>query len=173
LEGRWEHLAVQAHLRHAIDYRTESGLYLDLKEAVVFSAIEDEAVAEVTALAHTWHSAASSSDPWDSSGDTFELHRKGADQAYKAVGKLLLPWYARWKLDEGLELNDLLRKFWEEEKDPKFRKWRDSAKKRMRDTVQARYDGEEARRAAARMLKQREKESTERQRKRRERARRA
>jgi hypothetical protein len=145
---------------------------LDLKEELIFSALEDEAVTHVTELAHAWHSAASASDPWDSSGETFEMHRQGADQAYKAIGKLKLPWYVQWKRDGANELNDLLRKFYAQEQDPEFRKWRESTKKRMQGKIQSRYDGEAARKAVVQSVKQRQKDAEERQRKRRERARR-
>lgn len=170
MASRWEQLAVRAHLRQAIDYRTERGPYLDVKEELVFSVLEDEAAAEVTSLVHTWHSSAAAADPFDS--EVFEFHRNGADQAFKTIGRLKLPWYERWSKEDARELHSLLRKFYEQEKDPEFRKWRDSAKKQLQDRIKSRYDAQEARKQSIETLKRKGKEAEERQRKRRERARR-
>lgn len=137
---------------------------------MVFSVLEDEAAAEVTSLVHTWHSSAAASDPFDP--EAYEFHRNGADQAFKAVGRLKLPWYERWRKEDAHELHSLLRKFYEQEKDPEFRKWRDSAKKQLQDRIQTRYDEKSARKHAVEALKKKSKEAEERQRRRRERARR-
>jgi hypothetical protein len=135
LASRWERLAVEAHYRHALDFSAKGGPYRLLQEEIIFDRIEDELASEVMGLAHSWHASASASDPWDMEGKTFEFHRKAANRIYRDVGKLKLPWYKRWTLDDADVLVGLIKQFYAQERDPKFREWRDKVKKEMNDKI--------------------------------------
>lgn len=106
--------------------------------------MEDELAIDVTKLAHAWHSSAAASDPWDTSGKTFETHRKGADAAYRAVGKMSLPWYKRWDLYDADKLNAMVEAFYAQEKDPEFVRKRNELKKKMTAEIEEMVSGERA-----------------------------
>jgi hypothetical protein len=135
LAGRRERLAIEAHCRGLIDFSKDGGPYQHAKEAVIFEYIEDQLASEVTSLAHRWHSSAAVSDPWDDEGKTFEFHRKEVNKAYREVGKLKLPWYKRWQLDDAEKLAQLIRNFYAQEREPGFKEWREKTKQSMRDNI--------------------------------------
>jgi hypothetical protein len=103
---------------------------------LVFDALEDQMAAEVMGVAHDWHVAAAASDPWDTEGKTFEFHRKESNKLYRGIGKLKLPWYKRWTLDDADALVKLIRQFYAQEKEPGFKEWREKTKKDMRDKIE-------------------------------------
>lgn len=135
MAGRQERLAIEAHCRGLIDYSKAGGPYAHAKEAVVFEYIEDQLAVEVSQMAHRWSAAAALSDPWDEEGKTFDFHRKEANKAYREVGKLKLPWYKRWKLDDAEKLSQLIRDFYAQEREPGFQEWREKTKQAMRDNI--------------------------------------
>lgn len=134
MASRWSFLALEAHCRRAIDFAEEGGPYRRLKEDLVFDRIEDHLATETMELAHAWHASAAAADPWD--GDNFEFHRKAANKIYRDIGKLKLPWYKRWTLDDVEALTRLIRQFFAQERDPEFREWRDKVKKEMHDKIE-------------------------------------
>jgi hypothetical protein len=136
LASRWERLAVEAHCRHALNFAEQGGPYRRLKEDLVFDALEDQMATEVMEVAHAWHAAAAASDPWDTEGKTFEFHRKESNKLYRGIGKLKLPWYKRWTLDDADALVKLIQQFYAQEKEPGFKEWREKTKKDMRDKIE-------------------------------------
>jgi hypothetical protein len=136
LASRWERLAVEAHCRHALDFTEQGGPYRRLKEDLVFDCLEDTLATEVMEVSHAWHAAAAASDPWDTEGKTFEFHRKESNKLYRGIGKLKLPWYKRWTLDDVDALVKLIRQFYAQEREPGFKEWREKTKKDMRDKIE-------------------------------------
>jgi hypothetical protein len=120
-----------------LNFAERDGPYYRLKEDLVFDTLEDRLAAEVMEVAHAWHAAAAASDPWDTEGKTFEFHRKECNKIYRDVGKLKLPWYKRWTLDDADALVTLIRQFFAQEREPGFKEWREKTKKEMRDKIQA------------------------------------
>ena len=92
--------------------------------------LEDQLARDINRLAHAWHCGASRSNLWDEKGEDFEFHRKEADKAYKAIGRLTLPWYNDWAPEKSLK--EMWLDFKEVEKDPEFQKWRAAKKAEMR-----------------------------------------
>lgn len=154
MASRWERLAVEAHCRHVLDFSAEGGPYQRLKEELIFDHIEDQLASEVMGMAHSWHASAASSDPWDTEGKTFDFHRKECNKIYRGVGKLKLPWYKRWTLDDVDTLVKLIKDFFAQERDPEFRKWRDKVKKEMRDKIDQAEQEQKALREIGEALKQ-------------------
>lgn len=152
MASRWERLALEAHCRHAIDF-ADVGPYQRVKEEVIFSHLEDQLASDVMGLAHAWHASAAASDPWDTEGKTFDFHRKECNKIYRSVGKLKLPWYKRWTLDDADTLIRLIRQFYAQEKDPKFREWRDKVKKEMRDKIESIEQNQKAVREIGEVMK--------------------
>lgn len=120
MEDRWGKLALEAHVGGALNFSEfrRYDRYWMLKEQVVFDALEDRLAIEMNKLVHTWNSGAARSNIWDERGDDFEFHRKEADKAYKAVGRLALPWYNAWAPEKSLV--EVWKDFKEHEKDPAF-----------------------------------------------------
>jgi len=102
---------------------------------VVFDLIEDELAADVMKLMHDWHAGAAASDPWDAEGATVEFHRQESAKIYRGIGKIKLPWYKRWTLDDADALVRLIKQFYAQEREPGFKEWREKTKKEMRDRI--------------------------------------
>ena len=94
--------------------------YWELKEALVFRAVEDDLVCQLTTMTHLWHSCSGAPSGFEDDSSRVEFHRKEANKTFRDVGRLRLPWYSRWSQDEGKELVDLWKAFKEEEKDPEY-----------------------------------------------------
>jgi hypothetical protein len=74
-------------------------------------------------MAHLWHSCLGHPTEWEGEDDERpSAHRREAKKAFTDIGRLLLPWYKRWRIDEGTELVDLWKAFKEREKDPEYAK---------------------------------------------------
>lgn len=132
MEDRWGKLAIQAHVCGALDF-AQSRRYdrsWSLKEDMVMEQLEDQLALDINRLTHAWHCGASRSNMWDEKGEDFEFHRKEADKAYKAIGRLSLPWYNDWAPERTLK--ELWDDFKLAEKDPKLQAWRQAKKAEMR-----------------------------------------
>lgn len=125
-----------------------------MKEDVVLDCIEDDLATEVMGVAHDWHVAAAVSDPWDTEGQTFERHRRECGKIYRDIGKLKLPWYKRWALDDSEVLVRLIKQFFAQEREPGFKEWRNKAKQEMRDRIGQLKDGREAMEKVGEAVKQ-------------------
>jgi len=154
LASRWEHLAIEAHCRHALNFAEQGGPYRRLKEDLVFDCLEDQMAAEVMEVAHAFHVAAAASDPWDTEGKTFEHHRKESNKIYRGIGKLKLPWYKRWTLDDADALVKLIQQFYAQEREPGFKEWREKTKKEMRDKIEQAEEEHKALQSAGERYKQ-------------------
>lgn len=133
MEDRWGKLALEAHVRGALnfaEFRRYDGRWL-LKEQIVFDALEDQLVVKMQEMVHHWNAGAARSNVWDESGDDFEFHRKEADKAYKAVGRLTLPWYNSWAPEKSLA--EMWKEFKDEEKDPAFQARRKKIKSQLNE----------------------------------------
>ena len=102
---------------------------------MVFDLIEDELASQVMEIMHTWHAGAATADPWDPEGQTLEYHRQESGKIYRGIGKLKLPWYKRWKLDDAEALVRLIKQFFAQEREPGFKEWREKTKQEMRDKI--------------------------------------
>ncbi len=120
MEDRWGKLAIEAYVGGALNFSEfrRYDRYWLLKEQVVFDALEDRLAIKMNELVHHWNSGAARSNIWDEKGDDFEFHRKEADKAYKAIGRLALPWYNAWEPEKSL--SEVWLDFKEHEKDPEF-----------------------------------------------------
>jgi hypothetical protein len=123
LAGRWEKLAVEAHIRGCLDFREPHRFdwRWDMKERLVMEGLEDSIAVEVNKLAHAWHCAAAQVTGWDEKETLFNDHSKQVRRAYNLIGKSLLPWYKQWSIEEK-SLAQMWRDLKEEEKDPEYAK---------------------------------------------------
>jgi hypothetical protein len=106
--------------------------YWAYREEIVFRDIEDELVARMNELVHSWHASLAAPSGWEDDDKRVEYHRVEAAKTHNDIGKLLLPWYKRWQREDK-SLVDLWREFKEREKDPQYAEFLRQERQRLRE----------------------------------------
>lgn len=82
---------------------------------MILDTLEDETVARMNELTHTWHCSAAQITEFDEDETLFNFHKDKAKRAYNLIGKNRLPWY---KWSDDVALRDLWKSFNEASKNP-------------------------------------------------------
>lgn len=101
-------------------------------------------------MAHLWHAAAGQPTGFETERDErVEYHRNEARKSFQAVGRLLLPWYKKWRESDGKSLAELYRQFKARESDPGYAVWLKEERQRLTKLRQDSAQSAEALKLAA------------------------